>query len=347
VANALVPEYRANGSEKLNLPNGGADQGLIHMDSSIGELWQNLAGDGRVPNSTLNEVNKIGDDLGRGKIDVPTARALIRGIKTDSPAVRDRINKAVAELEVKPSKVDVPDNVPAEVRSILNNLNEIPAYHNKSPNTRGTQGPTPFEEILKLVRDISNGDEGPGGDMKLVHAMQNPHESGDGVYQARRDASKLFPGPGQSPAVRDWFRSWRKKEQAPSTPEPAKATPAPAKAAKKATKAAPTVTKAELRSPVAKVGAEAPKAAEANVTAKGLTPGEGVPVSTFLALQNRLGSGKNQDLRTMDRYARVPGDYSKVPDLYRKILQQLQQAGVGPDDPVRKAFEKWFTDHFS
>src|SRR6185369_12666877 len=224
--------------------------------------------------------------------------------------------------------------------------------------TNVREGKTPMQHLLDSVKIISKGDRNDPNYDEAKRAIEGGagrvHESGDGVYWAQREAGKLS-AINQSAEVRKWIRGG-----GGATPEPAKralttegrespaalpplhtnkpaaetpheaasrrarlAAAEPRKATKKAAKAAPTVTKAELRSPVAKVGAEAPKAAEANVTAKGLTPGEGVPVSTFLALQNRLGSGKNQDLRTMDRYARVPGDYSKVPDLYRKILQQL------------------------
>jgi hypothetical protein len=314
------------------------------MDSEIGGLWKDLASDDRVSTSDLNKITEIGQQLHDGKIDVPTARALIRDIKPGNAQVRERINQAVAGLDTKPSKLDLPDNTPAQVRDFLEKVNEIPAYHDRT-NVR--EGKTPMQHLLDSVKIISKGDRNDPNYEEAKHAIEHAsgrvHESGDGVYWAQRESGKLS-AINQSAEVRKWMRGGG---ATPAAPEPAKATPAPAKAAKKAAKAAPTVTKAELRSPVPKAGAEAPKVAEANVTAKGLTPGEGVPVSTFLTLQNRLGSGKSQDLRTLDRYARVPGDYSKVPDLYRKILQQLQQAGVGPDDPVRKAFEKWFTDHFS
>jgi len=332
--------------DDLKAPNGrwSADQGLIHMDSEIGGLWKDLASDDRVSTPDLNKITEIGQQLHDGKIDVPTARALIRDIKPGNAQVRERINQAVAGLDTKPSKLDLPDNTPAQVRDFLEKVNEIPAYHDRT-NVR--EGKTPMQHLLDSVKIISKGDRNdPNYDeaqRAIEHASGRVHESGDGVYWAQRESGKLSPI-NQSAEVRKWIRGGG---ATPAAPEPAKATPAPAKAAKKAAKAAPTVTKAELRSPVPKAGNEAPAAPTANVTAKGLTPGEGVPVSTFLTLQNRLGSGKSQDLRTLDRYARVPGDYSKVPDLYRKILQQLQQAGVGPDDPVRKAFEKWFTDHFS
>ena len=337
---------RENGDEKLKLPNGGQDQGRIHMDSEIGQLWQDLASDPRTQNSTLNRINEIGDQLGGGQIDVPTARALIRGIKPGSAGLRDRINKSVADLDVKPSKMDVPENTPKAVRDLLDKINEIPAYHNKAPGTQGASGPTPFEKILGLVRDIGEGKEGPGGDMKLLQAVQNPHESGDGVYQARRDGAKdLFPG-NQSPEIRSWFRSWRNKpENAPAAPEPAKA--APAKATKAVKKAAPAkVTQAELRSPVAKAGNAAPAAPAKAVKATGLTPGQGIPVSNRMAVQSKLGPGGDSTLNALDTATKIESKRARVPELLAKLNTELSQKGIGPNDEPRKTLNAWYQSHF-
>ena len=320
----------------LRAPNGSwsSDQGLIHMDSEIGQLWQDLAKDDRVPTADLNKITVVGQELARGDISLNEANARLNNIRNGLPegAVKNRFTSALSDLSgPKKPDVSVPDNTPQSVKDWLEKVADTPTFNKARPG----HNKTPFEELQDIVREVSEGKRPLGAESNLG-AIGNVHESTDGYYALRRDAGKVF----STPEARRWFMT------RPSAGQP-EATPAPAKAAKKAAKAAPTVTKAELRSPVPKAGNEAPSAPKANVTAKGLTPGEGVPTSTFLTLQNRLGSGKSQDLRTLDRYARVPGDYSKVPDLYRKILQQLQQAGVGPDDPVRKAFEKWFTDHFS
>jgi hypothetical protein len=325
-----------NRESDLRAPNGSwsSDQGLIHMDSEIGQLWQDLAKDNRVPTTDLNKITVVGQELARGDISLNEANARLNAIRNGLPegAVKNRFTSALSDLSgPKKPDVSVPDNTPQSVKDWLEKVADTPTFNKARPG----HDKTPFEELQDLVKEVSEGKRPLGAESKLG-AIGNVHESTDGYYALRRDAGKVF----STPEARKWFMT------RPGA-EPAKATPAPAKAAKKTAKAAPTVTKAELRNPVAKVGAEAPKAPEANVTAHGLTPGEGVPVSNFLALQNKLGSGRSGDLRTLDRYARVPGDYNKIPDLYRRVLQQLQQAGVGPDDPVRKAFEKWFKDHFS
>ena len=345
------PEVRAKvgRDDSLKLPNGGADQGIVHMDSSIGSLWQDLASDSRASTGTVNEVLDIGHNLGQGKIDLPTARALIRGIKTDNPAIRERINKTVAELDVKPQKYQVPENTPKAIRDILDKLNEIPAYHNKAPGQAGGSGETPFQKIVDLVHAIGNGDEGPGGDMKLMQAIQNPHESGDGVYAARKLAHPIAPGGSQSPEVRNWFRSWRNKGQAPNVevtpPRNTDAALARERATKAAKKAAPAkVTQAEIKSPVAKVGAEAPKETKA-VTTTGLVEGEGIPISNRLALENKL-SNRNT-LNAMDRAVRHEGTRNKVPELFQTLMTQLTQAGVGPNDEPRKSLIAWYNKHFS
>jgi hypothetical protein len=271
----------------------------------------------------------------------------------------------------------VPDNTPKAVRDWLDEINQIPAFHNKAPNSPHG-GETPFDTAVKLVRDIGEGNAGPRGDMELRAIGHGPHESGDGVYESRRSFDKIFFPSNQSPEVRNWFRSWRNKEQAPSAPEPAKATPAkkaatPAAlkqaernvsehianmnkrdveqsqrvaAAKKAAKAAPKVTQAELRSPVPKAGAEAPAAPQANVTAKGLTPGEGIPVSTRLAVENKLGARRTPNLNALDRAIRSEATRAKVPELMAKIETELAQAGVGPNDEPRKSLMAWYREHF-
>lgn len=183
--------------------------------------------------------------------------------------------------------------------------------------------------------------------MKLMQAVQMPHESGDGVYQARRDAHIFMPGSNaMTPEIRAWTRSWRNKpENAPA----AEATPlkaAPAKAAKKAAKAAPGPTLAEIRNPVAKAGAEAPKAPAKAVTAHGLTPGEGIPVSNRLAVQNKLGSGGDQTLNALDRAVRNEATRAKVPELMAKLNVELSQKGIGPNDEPRKSLIAWYNKHF-
>lgn len=355
---------REDGNQPLKAPNGSwqSDQGVIHMDSEIGQLWSDLAKDNRLPNSDLNKITAIGQDLGRGNITTKQAATELNGIRnglTDGP-VKDRFTEAVRGLDVKPSEYNVPDNTPKEVTDWLDHINAIPAFHNK------TQGSTPFERAVALVRDIGEGKQGPGGDMKLSQVGHNVHESGDGVYQARKEGDKLFfPGSSKmTPEVRDWLRSWRNKEQAPEAPKaPAKATGLPSheeaqsrarqaaaeprKATKAAKKATPAkVTQAELRNPVPKAGAAAPSATPSQIQATGLKAGEGIPTSPMLSARNKLGSGNAGTLTKLDTAVRIPARHGDIPGLLRDLQEQLGRAGVGPNDEPRKTLVAWFQEHF-
>jgi hypothetical protein len=300
---------RENGDQTLKVPNGGADQGRIHLDSQIGGLWQDLAHDPRAQNSTLNKITDIGNDLGTGKIDVATARERLRALDPGNSALKDRVDQAIKAMEVPKMSLDLPSNTPTRVRDVLEKLNGVPAYHVKQ------DGKTPIERLVDAVRTISKGDRNdPNYDearRDIEHAAGRVHESGDGVYQAQRDASELS-AIKQGPDVRKWLRGG--------------------------------VTQAEIKSPVPKVGNAAPSAPK-SVTTKGLAEGEGIPISNRLALENKL-SNRNT-LNAMDRAVRHEGTRAKVPELFQTLMTQLSQAGVGPNDEPRKSLIEWYNRHFS
>jgi hypothetical protein len=299
---------RENGDQTLKVPNGGADQGRIHLDSQIGGLWQDLAHDPRAQNSTLNKITDIGNDLGTGKIDVATARERLRALDPGNSALKDRVDQAIKAMEVPKMSLDLPSNTPTQVRDVLEKLNGVPAYHVKQ------DGKTPIERLVDAVRTISKGDRNDPNyreaERTIEHAAGRVHESGDGVYQAQRDASELS-AIKQGPDVRKWLRGG--------------------------------VTQAEIKSPVPKVGNEAPSA-PSSVTTKGLVEGEGIPISNRLALENKL-SNRNT-LNALDRAVRHEGTRGKVPELFQTLMTQLSQAGVGPNDEPRKSLIAWYNKHF-
>ena len=176
--------------------------------------------------------------------------------------------------------------------------------------------------------------------MELRSSAENVHESGDGVYEARKATDNVFFPSKMPPEVRQWLRT-PPKEQAPEAPK------APAKATKAAKKAAPAkVTQAELRNPVEKVGNAAPSATPSQVQASGLKAGEGIPTGPMLSARNKLGSGNAGTLTKLDTAVRIPARHSEIPGLLKDLQDQLQRAGVGPDDEPRKSLVAWFREHF-
>lgn len=332
---------REDGNTPLRAPNGSwsSDQGLIHMDSEIGQLWQDLAKDNRLPNSDLNKITVIGQQLAKGDINLNQAGAELNGIRnglTDGP-IKDRFTQTVSALGgPKAPEVHVPDNTPASVKEWLQKVADTPTFNKHRPGQSGTA----FEELQDLVREVSEGNRPLGAETKLG-GIGNVHESTDGYYALRREAGKVF----STPEARKWFMTrptaGQPEAKAPEAPK------APAKAAKAAKKvAAPRVTQAELRNPVEKVGAAAPSATPSQIQAKGLTPGEGVPTGPLLAARNKLGPGNSGTLTKLDTAVRIPARHSDIPGLLRDLQEQLQRAGVGPNDEPRKSLVAWFKEHF-
>jgi hypothetical protein len=201
---------RANGDVPLHLPNGGADQGLVHMDSELGKLWIDMVSDPREPNSFVNEIATIGEDVGRGNLSIDEAGDRLRKLaaRSGDQGVADHLNRTADELIDAPPipKIDVPDSVPAPVRAWLEEIAKIPVFRRKNIRGYRNTGQSVIDEAQQLVREIS---EGRGGHerMRLVSRLkmiaQNVHESVDGVYAARKLTDRLFVGKERVVGYRD------------------------------------------------------------------------------------------------------------------------------------------------
>jgi hypothetical protein len=196
-------------SEPVRLPNNGADQGLMHLDSALGELWQQL-GDDRHLDVDGRALGNVVTDLGEGitlrRHDTSAALARLREVRTrvpDSPAAR-AIDRAIARLDApaRPAPA-LPPGAPEQVRRLMADLHAIPLVR------RGYDagGGEPFHETDLLAELVERWMAGRLSRMqfgqaldrlaRMRHESQEGHrEIGDAVTQAMRD-----------------FRQWRRPPQ--------------------------------------------------------------------------------------------------------------------------------------
>ena len=228
---------RTDGDEPLYLPNRGADQGLVHLDSQLGELWTSLVVDEREPNSTVNAVAHIGEDVGTGKISLDEAADRLRALRVTDQGVAGRIAETITGITepTPPPRIDVPANTPPVIRQWLEDLAQIPTMR-KTRFPGSHRDRSVLDEALDLVRQISAQTpesrtmSAGEAESKLSGLTHNVHESIDGVYHARRLTGRAFAGPtivtgyrtGSTgrpepieepnpdwPSIRDWFRGRR------------------------------------------------------------------------------------------------------------------------------------------
>jgi hypothetical protein len=204
---------RTHGDQPLYLPNRGDDQGLVHLDSQLGELWTDLVSDKREPNSVVNEVAHIGERVGMGQVSLDEAARQLRDMATratDQGVARRMRAAADAITEPGPPPViDVPANTPAPVRAWLEHLAQIPTMRKADlPGNRRDQ--SILDEAIGLVREISAQTpdhrtmSGRDAESRLEVLTDTIHESIDGVYHARRLTRRTFGDP--TPEMRAWFR---------------------------------------------------------------------------------------------------------------------------------------------
>lgn len=215
---------RAKADEPIHLPNNGNDQGLMHLDSSMGELWAALYEDQREPNSFINELARLGDDLGLGKADLqddvlPKLRDL--KARASDKAVADRIQKTIDEIDAPPVQVpDLPEGVPASVKNYLEQLAHIPTARKTGRIGASTVRQSVLDQQVDLIRRISRGEV----DYRQASSMlrkRHLHESADGATRMWSLAERLFnevmpkfdqqgkllSGNPEWPAIRDWLRA--------------------------------------------------------------------------------------------------------------------------------------------
>lgn len=205
---------RANADVPIQLPNGGSDQGALHLDSAIGTLWADLYADDRASNSFLNELADWGQRM--SYVREGSSRASLRDIldhfkemrkRAPDQAVADRIQDTISGLDWPNMDVpDLPDGVPAPVRKYLEELARIPTAHRTGRIGSSSRSQSVLAERAQLIRDIQEGNF----DIRRIEFQlkeRNVHESFDGGFDMWRLDEETFDRKNpDSPEIRKWIR---------------------------------------------------------------------------------------------------------------------------------------------
>jgi len=200
----------------LYVPNRGADQGLMHFDSTIGQVWVKLPDSERrisIDGEPLaNVVAHIGEGITLKKHDTNGALAKLRELRTkvpdDSKAAK-LLDAAIKHLDVPPRALpELPPQSPAFIHTLMKDLNDIGLVRRG-----GHENGSPFhetDEVAKLLREFYAGKMSSLTLKSRIEALltERRHESQEGWTELRRIAARLaqmslkewrdmFPNPRQ------------------------------------------------------------------------------------------------------------------------------------------------------
>jgi hypothetical protein len=196
---------RPKADEPVYAPNGGRDQGQVHMDSELGSLWLDLYADDREPNSFINEIAHIGEDVGTGELSLTEALSRLEAMKgraTDS-AIVSRIQRAIDAIDAPPVDLpDLPDTVPDAVKRALRQLADIPTARKRegAVGTGRFYGESVLDKKLDVVRRIDAGDR--DRQLEFLLRERDLHEGTDGAVEMWRIFERLLS--------RDWITGAQK-----------------------------------------------------------------------------------------------------------------------------------------
>lgn len=219
----LEPPVRSKADVPLKMPNGGSDQGNIHMDSDIGQLWQDLANDDREPNSFVNEIAHMGDEMGRHRMSLQQVLDRLRqmeGQASDS-AVAARIKQTVDHLSAPPAgKLDLPADMPEKLRAAFHQFADIPTARmtaSKDAHKRvGNETITPVSPLDKKLAAIKQLLAGDGSAFDIERALMNRdyHESADAATTMWSIMEKAVSDKAVQAWIRNTMRAARQKKGA-------------------------------------------------------------------------------------------------------------------------------------
>jgi hypothetical protein len=230
----IIKLNRPKSDEPLHLPNGGGDQGLMHLDSELGTLWADLYKDPREPNSFINEIARTGDALGEGQIDLNEVLKRLRALKVKAgdTGVEARVQDAIDAIDAPPVKVpDLPEGTPAPVKKFLEELAKIPTARKTGRIGASNPRESVLDKKIKAIRDFSEG-KIRARQLEQELSDRTLHESADGAFAmwklGERLMSRTFehyekdangktivvsePNPDW-PAIQEWLRSERTRQQ--------------------------------------------------------------------------------------------------------------------------------------
>lgn len=214
---------RPGNDEPIRLPNNGQDQGLVHLDSGMGQLWQDLYVDNREPNSFVNEIAGIGERVGTGEISLNQGLDMLRALKgrAGDKAVEDRIQSTINDLDApKAGKLDIPEGVPGLVRDALMKLADIPTARRTGRIGASHTNESVLNKKLDVVRKINSGEIPRMSEAERLLGQHDLHESADAAPEMWKIFDKIaylqrrLPNGDPNPdfiAIRDWILNARKE----------------------------------------------------------------------------------------------------------------------------------------
>jgi hypothetical protein len=220
---SIVKRDRPNADQPIHLPNGGSDQGNIHLDSELGKLWADLYADDREPNSFVNEIARMGDEMGNHRFELGEFVQRLKKMKTEAvdSAIADRIQKALDAIDAPPVKLDLPPDIPATLRKAFEDLAAIPTARISVPakkkgeahaplarvvgNTHFRSGePSVIQKKQDILRQIAAGDPEFVRGSSAADALST-HDLHEGT-DAATTMWRIMDLAVQDPAVKAWLK---------------------------------------------------------------------------------------------------------------------------------------------
>lgn len=181
--------------QPLEVPNRGEDQGLMHFDGALGQLWQNLGADRHltVDGRPLGNVVK---DLGEGitlnnhssQHALDDLRRLGQQLPADSNAGR-QVDAAIRRLDAPTKPLPVlPANTPQQLRTLAEELNAIPLVRRGGDQFMAGSDPYHADDVVAdIARRWSAGQLRAGQvDTELRAITRWGHEAVEGHEEIRR-----------------------------------------------------------------------------------------------------------------------------------------------------------------
>lgn len=160
----IAARTRPNADEPIYLPNGGQDQGFMHLDSEMGQLWQDLYADDREPNSFINEIARMGDEMGKNDLGEAEVIKRLRAMQTRATdkTIADRIGQTADKMDAPPVQLEFPEGTPVPLQDLIRKLAEIPTARKRSlkgerVGTGRLTDKSVVDRKMDIIRKIASG----------------------------------------------------------------------------------------------------------------------------------------------------------------------------------------------
>ncbi len=194
---AAQPAMPGRSAEELRPPNHawGVDQGLMHFDSAIGRLWNELGDDRHLEvdgRALGNVVCDLGENITWKKHDTNDALAELKRIRTQLPDDCDaarRFDRAITRLDApdRPAP-ELPEDTPEPIKKLMADLNNINLVRRGGDEgmRNGAHGTHETDFLAEAAWKWTRGElSGHGWTRALDHILGMRHESMEGWTEIR------------------------------------------------------------------------------------------------------------------------------------------------------------------